>query len=63
MTDREMLIRLLCEGIHKTGVCEYQQWHDCDICTGDSGHCTVIADHLIANGVTMPKSQQKESLR
>ena len=53
--ERKKLVEILCDGIYKAGVCEYQQWHDCKECFCDGGHGATIADHLIANGVTVPE--------
>lgn len=51
MTDREKLVELLCEGTGKTETCNLHQ--DCVTAKGDCGFCTIIADHLIAHGVTI----------
>lgn len=51
MTDREKLVELLCNGTAKTETCNLHQ--DCATAKGDCRFCTIMADHLIANGVTV----------
>ena len=51
MTNRDKLIELLCLGTHKTETCNSHE--DCSPTIGDCGFCTIMADHLLANGVTV----------
>lgn len=48
---RDRLIELLCDGTAKTETCDLHQ--DCATSKGDCRFCTIIADHLLANGVTV----------
>lgn len=54
MSDtREKLIELICDGTLKTEICTTDTHLECETCKGDCGYCTILADHLIANGVTV----------
>lgn len=58
MTDREKLIELIDEGRQKRGgICYFHE--DCSLCKydADGENCgdAVIADHLLANGVTVQR--------
>lgn len=55
MNERERLIELICDGTLKTEICTTETHLDCDACRGDCGYCTILADHLLANGVTVGK--------
>lgn len=53
MSDiREKLIEIICDGTLKTEICTTDTHIECENCKGDGGYCTILADHLIANGVT-----------
>jgi hypothetical protein len=53
MSDtREELIEIICDGTLKTEICTTDTHLECETCKGDCGYCTILADHLIANGVT-----------
>lgn len=53
MDVREKLVELICDGTQKTEICTTGTYMDCETCRGDCGYCTILADHLIANGVTV----------
>ena len=53
MDVREKLVELICDGTQKTEICTTDTYMDCETCRGDCGYCTILADHLIANGVTV----------
>ena len=53
MDVREKLVELICDGTQKTEICTTDTHMDCETCRGDCGYCTILADHLIANGVTV----------
>lgn len=55
MSDREKLIELMCDGTLKTEICTTDTHLECETCKGDCGYCTILADHLISNGVTVQK--------
>ena len=53
---RDKLIELICDGTQKTDICTTETYMDCETCRGDCGYCTILADHLIANGVTVAEN-------
>ena len=53
MDVRGKLVELICDGTQKTEICTTDTYMDCETCRGDCGYCTILADHLIANGVTV----------
>ena len=50
---RQKLIRLICESTQKTGTCSTETFHDCRTSRGDCGYCTILADFLLDNAVSI----------
>ena len=62
MSDmREKLIEIICDGTLKTEICTTDTHIECETCKGDRGYCTILADHLISNGVRLETKQATET--
>lgn len=46
---KEKLIKLLCEGAQKNGICYAENFTECKHC----GHCTILADFLVKHNVVI----------